>query len=70
MADVLSDERIAAKLEGLEWKREGQPIVRDWTLSDFAEAWRSASTRLRERHPQRYVIGMIACALGMSTHTT
>jgi pterin-4a-carbinolamine dehydratase len=38
MADVLSDEQVAAQLQGLEWKHEGEHIVRDWTFGNFAEA--------------------------------
>ncbi len=38
MADLLSDEEIASRLEGSDWRREGDEIVRDWTLKDFASA--------------------------------
>ena len=38
MADLLSDEQIESRLQGSEWAREGEQIVRDWELKDFAEA--------------------------------
>ena len=38
MAQVLSDEDIGSRLQGLDWKREGDNIVRDWKFKDFAEA--------------------------------
>jgi 4a-hydroxytetrahydrobiopterin dehydratase len=38
MADLLSDDVIAARLQGSEWRREGDEIVREWKLKDFAEA--------------------------------
>jgi 4a-hydroxytetrahydrobiopterin dehydratase len=38
MAQLLSDEEIAAMLQGGGWTREGEEIVREWKLKDFAEA--------------------------------
>jgi 4a-hydroxytetrahydrobiopterin dehydratase len=38
MAELLSDEEIARRLEGSEWRREGDEVVRDWKFHDFAEA--------------------------------
>ena len=38
MAELLSDEEISARLEGEDWKREGDQIVRDWEFKDFGEA--------------------------------
>lgn len=38
MAELLSDEEIESRLRGTEWKREGDQIVRDWKLADFAAA--------------------------------
>jgi 4a-hydroxytetrahydrobiopterin dehydratase len=34
----LNDDEIAARLEGGEWQREGDTIVREWKVADFAEA--------------------------------
>jgi 4a-hydroxytetrahydrobiopterin dehydratase len=38
MADLLSDEQIEERLEGSEWTREGDEIVRNWEFEDFAAA--------------------------------
>ena len=39
MAELLSDDEIKARLEGLEdWEVEGETIVREFEFSDFLEA--------------------------------
>jgi pterin-4a-carbinolamine dehydratase len=38
MAELLSDADVEQKLDGSEWKREGDEIVRNWKFNDFAEA--------------------------------
>jgi 4a-hydroxytetrahydrobiopterin dehydratase len=38
MADLLSDEEIGSRLDGSEWRREGDEIVREWKFDDFAAA--------------------------------
>jgi 4a-hydroxytetrahydrobiopterin dehydratase len=38
MAELLSDEEVGSRLDGSEWKREGEQIVRDWRLPDFRAA--------------------------------
>ena len=38
MADLLKEDEISSRLEGLRWKRENQEIVRDLTFADFKEA--------------------------------
>jgi 4a-hydroxytetrahydrobiopterin dehydratase len=38
VADLLSDSEISSRLDGLDWKREGEHIVKDWQFKDFAEA--------------------------------
>ena len=35
---LLDDEEITRRLEGSEWRREGEEIVRDFELDDFAGA--------------------------------
>ena len=35
---LLSDGEIEQRLGGIQWRREGDQIVREWKLSDFAEA--------------------------------
>jgi 4a-hydroxytetrahydrobiopterin dehydratase len=38
MADLLTDEEIQSRLEGSEWTRECDEIVRNWEFDDFAGA--------------------------------
>jgi 4a-hydroxytetrahydrobiopterin dehydratase len=38
MADLLSDEEIDSRLQPGEWTREGDQIIRNWELKDFAQA--------------------------------
>jgi 4a-hydroxytetrahydrobiopterin dehydratase len=38
MAQLLTDDEISSRLEGLEWKREGEHIVRELKFADFREA--------------------------------
>jgi 4a-hydroxytetrahydrobiopterin dehydratase len=38
MTDLLSDAEIGSRLEGSEWERDGEEIVREWKFADFAEA--------------------------------
>jgi 4a-hydroxytetrahydrobiopterin dehydratase len=35
---LLTDEEVADRLQGSEWRREGEEIVRDFKFEDFAEA--------------------------------
>ena len=37
---LLSDEEIGQRLEGSQWERDGDTIVREWKLDDFAAAMR------------------------------
>ena len=38
MTQLLPDEEIMARLDGSDWEREGDEIVREWKLADFAAA--------------------------------
>jgi 4a-hydroxytetrahydrobiopterin dehydratase len=38
MTPLLSDEDIEARLAGSDWERDGDEIVREWKLADFAAA--------------------------------
>jgi 4a-hydroxytetrahydrobiopterin dehydratase len=74
MADLLSDEEIASRLEGSDWRREGDEIVRDWTLKDFASAI-SFVDRVAEiaeaanHHPDILVHGWNKVRLSVTNHS-
>ncbi|MDQ6805790.1 MAG: 4a-hydroxytetrahydrobiopterin dehydratase [Actinomycetota bacterium] len=38
MTQLLTDDEIAERLAASEWEREGDEIVREWKLDDFAAA--------------------------------
>jgi 4a-hydroxytetrahydrobiopterin dehydratase len=71
---LLTDDEIATRLEGSEWRREGAEIVRDWRFKDFAEAI-SFVNRVADRaeesnhHPDILVHGWNHVRLTLSTHS-
>ena len=74
MAELLSDEEITSRLEGSDWTREGEEIVRDYKLEDFAGAI-SFVNRVAEiaeaanHHPDILVHGYNQVRLSLSTHS-
>jgi 4a-hydroxytetrahydrobiopterin dehydratase len=74
MAEVLNDEDVQARLEGSDWHREGEHIVRDWKFEDFkaaidfvnrvAEAAESAN-----HHPDIMVHGWNKVRLSVTNHS-
>jgi 4a-hydroxytetrahydrobiopterin dehydratase len=38
MAELLSEQEIASRLQDSDWEREGAEIVRNWKFDDFAAA--------------------------------
>ncbi len=74
MAELLSDEQIAAQLAGSQWKREGEHIVRDWKFNDFTEAIAFVN-RVAEKaeeanhHPDIMVHGWNKVRLSVTNHS-
>jgi 4a-hydroxytetrahydrobiopterin dehydratase len=74
MAELLSDEEIESRLQGSDWAREGDEIVRDWTFKDFAEAI-SFVNRVAElaeaanHHPDILVHGWNKVRLSVTNHS-
>lgn len=74
MAQLLSEEDIASRLEDSEWRREGDEIVRDWRFGDFAEAMafvnRVAETAEEaNHHPDILVHGWNKVRLSLTNHS-
>lgn len=71
---LLSDDEIRAGLEGGEWRREGDAIVRDRRFADFAAAIAFVE-RVAEvaeeanHHPDILVHGWNKVRLTLSTHS-
>jgi len=74
MPQLLTDEEISARLEGLEWKREGEHIVHDWAFPDFAEAIAfvnrvAAAAEAANHHPDIIVHGWNKVRLSLTNHS-
>ena len=70
---LLSDEEIGTRLEDSAWRREGDQIVRDVKLADFAEAMRLANAVAAEaeeanHHPDILVHGWNRVRLSVTNH--
>jgi 4a-hydroxytetrahydrobiopterin dehydratase len=71
---LLSDEQIAAGLEGAEWRREGETLVRDWRFADFGAAIAFVErvaevAEASNHHPDILVHGWNKVRLTLSTHS-
>lgn len=71
---LLSDEQVAKGLEGTEWRREGEAIVRDRRFTDFraAIAFVERVAEIAEaanHHPDILVHGWNKVRLTLSTHS-
>jgi 4a-hydroxytetrahydrobiopterin dehydratase len=74
MAERLTDDQIEQGLEGSAWSRDGDAIVRDFELSDFAGAMAfvNAVGALAEdanHHPDILIHGWNKVRLTVSTHS-
>jgi 4a-hydroxytetrahydrobiopterin dehydratase len=73
MAELLSEEDISSRLEGSEWKREGEEIIRAWQFKDFAEAMSfvnhvAEAAEEANHHPDILVHGWNKVRLSLSNH--
>ncbi len=74
MAELLSDEEIESRLQGTRWKREGEQIVRDWKLDDFAAAIAFVDrvaeiAEAANHHPDILVHGWNKVRLSVTNHS-
>jgi 4a-hydroxytetrahydrobiopterin dehydratase len=70
---LLNDNEIAERLEGSEWSREGDTIVREWKLDDFAAAMRfinqvAEAAEAANHHPDILVHGWNKVRLTLTNH--
>ena len=74
MAQLLSEDDIASRLEDSPWTREGDEIVREWRFEDFAEAMAFVN-RVAEaaeganHHPDILVHGWNKVRLSLTNHS-
>ncbi len=74
MAERLGDEEIQQRLEHSPWQRDGDAIVREWTLSDFRAALALVNrvadvAEAANHHPDILVHGWNKVRLTLSTHS-
>jgi 4a-hydroxytetrahydrobiopterin dehydratase len=74
MAERLTDDEVRQGLDGSQWRREGDAIVRDFQVSDFAAAMAfvNAVAGLAEaanHHPDILIHGWNKVRLTLSTHS-
>jgi len=71
---LLSDAEIEQRLEGSQWRREGDTIVRDYSLADFVAAIElvdrvADEAEAANHHPDILVHGWNKVRLTLSTHS-
>ena len=74
MAERLTDEQIEQGLQGSAWRREGDAIVRDLELGDFAGAMAYVNgvaglAEAANHHPDILIHGWNKVRLTLSTHS-
>ena len=75
MADLLTDSEISERLEALEdWRRDGDAIVRERELADFAAAMRwvnevADAAEAANHHPDILVHGWNKVRLTVTNHS-
>ena len=74
MAQLLAEDDITSRLEDSAWRREGDEIVREWRLEDFAQAMQFVN-RVAEvaeeanHHPDILIYGWNKVRLSLTNHS-
>jgi 4a-hydroxytetrahydrobiopterin dehydratase len=74
MTQLLTDGEIATRLAGSDWERDGDEIVREWKLADFAAAIAFVNRVAEEaekanHHPDILVHGWNKVRLSLTNHS-
>ncbi len=74
MADLLGDDDVASRLEGSDWQREGDEIVREWKFKDFGEAMAfvnrvAVKAEAANHHPDILLHGWNKVRLSLTNHS-
>jgi 4a-hydroxytetrahydrobiopterin dehydratase len=74
MAQLLTDDEISSRLEGLDWQRQGEQIVRDLKFTDFREAIAfvdrvADAAEEANHHPDILVHGWNKVRLSITNHS-
>ncbi len=71
---LLSDDQIESRLAAGQWRRQGDAIVREWKLADFAAALAFVNrvgelAEVANHHPDILLHGWNKVRLELSTHS-
>ncbi len=74
MTDLLSDEEISAHLQGSDWRRDGDEIVREWKFDDFKAALAfvnrvGEAAEAANHHPDILLHGWNKVRLSLTNHS-
>ena len=74
MAQLLSEDEIASRLEESQWRREGEEIIRDWKFDDFVAAMDfvnrvADAAEESNHHPDILVHGWNKVRLSLTNHS-
>jgi 4a-hydroxytetrahydrobiopterin dehydratase len=74
MAELVSDDVVERVIEGTEWRRDGDALVRDLQFSDFAEAMAfvnrvAEAAEEANHHPDILIHGWNKVRLTLTTHS-
>ena len=74
MAQLLNDEQIESRLEGSEWHRENDEIVREWRFEDFGQAIEfvnrvAEAAEAANHHPDILLHGWNKVRLSLTNHS-
>jgi 4a-hydroxytetrahydrobiopterin dehydratase len=74
MPELLSDAEVEQKLDGSDWKRDGDEIVRNWKFNDCAEAMAfvnrvAEAAEEANHHPDILVHGWNNVKLSLTNHS-
>ena len=74
MAELMSDEDVESRLEGSDWRREQDEIVRDWKFKDFGAAIEfvnrvAVAAEAANHHPDILVHGWNKVRLSLTNHS-
>jgi 4a-hydroxytetrahydrobiopterin dehydratase len=74
MAELLTDDEVRARLEGSEWSREGDEIVREWKFENFVAAIAfvnrvADAAEVANHHPDILVHGWNKVKLSVTNHS-
>jgi 4a-hydroxytetrahydrobiopterin dehydratase len=74
MTELLSDEQIGSRLDGSDWARDGDEIVREWKFDDFAGALAfvnrvGEAAEESNHHPDIFLHGWNKVRLSLTNHS-